>query len=227
MTVITRELAAKVLSIVDQGLSMGLGIATPGSMCVEAAVCYALGQPHGDRPECVGDVVRGFKVVLNDASWSSKTARAKGMRRIAIAQLGSTEIDMAKFSTHVLDETIKRILPFAMRLAAKGRGEEAEILAAADRVEKEGGLLSLNMAEEALTKSFSRFSLSQGLRTLRSLKEMPPSSSYISEKVVGATKSLAVGGEHTDTIFSMLADIGVEALTLCGAEGVQFLEVAG
>jgi len=49
---ITGELAAKVLAVVDAGLVKGLGEAVPGHMCVEAAVCYALGEPHSDAPSC-------------------------------------------------------------------------------------------------------------------------------------------------------------------------------
>jgi hypothetical protein len=47
-------------------------------MCVEAAVCYALGLPHSDNPPCVGYAVRQYKIRLNDSNWSSNEARAKG-----------------------------------------------------------------------------------------------------------------------------------------------------
>ena len=50
---ITQEIAAKVLEIVDAGLVGGVGKPVPGQMCVEAAVCYAMGLPHGDEPTCV------------------------------------------------------------------------------------------------------------------------------------------------------------------------------
>ena len=80
---ITRDIAAKVLHIVDQGLSKGLGEQAPGQMCVEAAVCYALGLPHGDDPGCVSPALRRLKIGLNDANWSSPQARAKGLRRLA------------------------------------------------------------------------------------------------------------------------------------------------
>ena len=46
--VINRKVAKRVLEVVDAGLSSGLGNPKPGEMCVEAAVCYALGLPHGD-----------------------------------------------------------------------------------------------------------------------------------------------------------------------------------
>lgn len=52
-TVIDISIAKKVLEVVDAGLSSGVGNPIPGQMCVEAAVCYALGLPHGDDPACV------------------------------------------------------------------------------------------------------------------------------------------------------------------------------
>lgn len=50
---ITEAIASKVMEVVDHGLTSGVGEPTPGKMCVEAAVCYALGEPHGDEPSCV------------------------------------------------------------------------------------------------------------------------------------------------------------------------------
>lgn len=87
---ITRALARKVLATVDAGLTRGLGRARPGAMCVEAAVCYALGEDHGDWPSCVSYQVRMMKIALNDQlHWRSRAERAAGLRRLAIAQLGS------------------------------------------------------------------------------------------------------------------------------------------
>ena len=57
---ITDELVQKIRTTVDAGLSHGLGRPEPGQMCVEAAVCYALGLPHTDEPMCVGSAVRAF-----------------------------------------------------------------------------------------------------------------------------------------------------------------------
>src|SRR5882672_7518738 len=87
---ITRAIAKRVLKVVDAGLSQGIGKPKPGEMCVEAAVCFALRLPHGDDPGCVSDGLRAIKIALNDLpEWSSPTARAKGLRRLAIVQLGT------------------------------------------------------------------------------------------------------------------------------------------
>ena len=88
---INENTVSSLLSVVDRGLSKGLGKPIPGQMCVEAAVCYSLGLPHGDDPLCVAYSLRQLKIIINDADWSSNAARAKGLRRLAVAQLGTKE----------------------------------------------------------------------------------------------------------------------------------------
>src|SRR5260221_7414315 len=88
---INRTTAQKVLKVVDAGLVSGIGVPKPGQMCVEAAVCYALDLPHRDNPECVAPALRALKLRLNDSSWSSPQVRARGLRRLAVAQLGSAD----------------------------------------------------------------------------------------------------------------------------------------
>ncbi|MGI0012904.1 MAG: hypothetical protein ACREBU_05605, partial [Nitrososphaera sp.] len=116
---LSKDIARKVLQIVDAGLVRGLGTRKPGHMCVEAAVCYAFDLPHGDNPPCVGKAVRAYKIRLNDSHWSSDAERAKGMRRVAIAQLGSDKIGQEAFQQELAIGTVKRILPIALRAAAK------------------------------------------------------------------------------------------------------------
>ena len=128
MSELSAEVAAKVLSTVDAGLVSGLGKQKPGQMCVEAAVCFALGLPHGDNPPCVGRAVRAYKIRLNDSRWSSDMARAKGMRRVAIAQLGSNQIDQRAFVDYVVIQGVRRILPIAARSAAKRNPKRADAI---------------------------------------------------------------------------------------------------
>jgi hypothetical protein len=142
MTVLSRDVAAKVLEVVDHGLTSGLGIAEPGKFCVEAAVCYALGLPHSDKPTCVSPVLRALKIALNDKAWSSPQARAKGLRRLAVAQLGSAgTLDEKAFLAQVVDMTIRKIVPRAMRVAAKMQRTDRHrgaMEAAALKCEQEG-----------------------------------------------------------------------------------------
>jgi len=140
--VIDRSVAAKVLATVDAGLVRGLGKPIPGQMCVEAAVCFALGLPHGDDPGCVAPALRSVKISLNEKNWSNNKARAKGLRGLAIAQLGSAGVlDEKQFLQHVIEMTIRKIVPHVLRAAA---GMEAnaphsdKLEAAAKRCEAEG-----------------------------------------------------------------------------------------
>ena len=140
MIQITREIATKVRDLVDMGLVHGQGEPIPGKMCVEAAVCFALGLPHGDDPGCVSAPLRRLKIRLNDSRWSSDMARAAGLRRLAIAQLGSRGVvDDTEFVKRVVEMSIRRSVPAALRSAAKVNPNHAEALeAAAVRCEREG-----------------------------------------------------------------------------------------
>lgn len=150
MTTITQTIAAKVLEVVDCGLVKGLGKPIPGMMCVEAAVCYALGEPHSDAPSCVSEAIRTLKIVLNDSIWSSSAARAKGMRRLAIAQLGSNQtIDDTEFAKRVVEMTIRKMLPIALRVTASIQKDYSDaLLAAATNCEVEGTRASALAARE-------------------------------------------------------------------------------
>jgi hypothetical protein len=107
---IDKKLARKILSIVDKGLVKGIGEPVPGEMCVEAAVCYAWGLDHSDEPPCVGEAVRHAKIALNDTNWSSSKARAKGLRKLAIAQLGSDKIDQERFMRCLIVNMFKKLV---------------------------------------------------------------------------------------------------------------------
>lgn len=88
---ITEAIAKKVLKTVDAGLTSGMGVPEPGKMCVEAAVAYAMGEDHNDQPKCVATWLANEKISMNDHYWDSDDDRAAGLRRVAIAQLGSAE----------------------------------------------------------------------------------------------------------------------------------------
>ena len=129
---ITREMATKVRDTVDAGLVSGVGRPFAGQMCVEAAVCYAMGLPHGDDPGCVDPALRRLKIRINDSAWSSNQARAKGLRRLALAQLGSAGVlDGEEFVRRVVDVTIRRVVPPALRAAATVNPTHADALEAA------------------------------------------------------------------------------------------------
>lgn len=95
----------KILRVIKAGLvGDTVGSPEPGQMCVESAVCYALGLEHSDQThqhECVGKAVNDVGIALNDMDWSSDEARAEGMKRFAVAQMGSNIIDQEAFTEKV------------------------------------------------------------------------------------------------------------------------------
>ena len=50
----------------------------------------------------VGKAVRSFEIRLNDTYWPSDQDRTKGLRKLAIAQLGSNQIDQLEFSKIII-----------------------------------------------------------------------------------------------------------------------------
>jgi hypothetical protein len=144
---LNEELVCKVRDTVNAGLVKGLGKPEPGKMCVEAAVCYAMGLPHSDQPTCVGRAVRAYKIRINDAKWSSNEARTAGLLKLAIAQLGSDTIDQRKFVKIVAEQTIRKTVPMALRAAKIRNPKHAEQLeVAAANCESEGTAASARQA---------------------------------------------------------------------------------
>jgi hypothetical protein len=142
---ITEGVARKVLETVDAGLVRGIGKPKPGQMCVEAAVCYAMGLPHGDEPSCVSPAIRALKIRLNDSAWSSNEARAQGMRRLALVQLGSAgAVDDEAFAKAVAKLAIQQCLPVALRAAASVQKDQKHV---------EALLKAAKVCEEKGTKS--------------------------------------------------------------------------
>lgn len=222
---ITEDIARKVVKVVSAGLVAGVGEPTPGKMCVEAAVCYALGEPHGDRPSCVHSVVRVFKVALNDGSWSSATARARGMKRVAVAQLGSTEIDPVCFVQYVAEQTIKRILPIVLR--------EAGLNEVATRCENEGtsaaAWAAAGVAARAVARAARDAAYAAGDAAQDAARAAAGAAAWAAQDAAGnAAYAAGVAARvKRDKILSLAAEIAVEALIICKSEGAQFLSLAG
>ena len=137
----TPEQRQRLIEIINAGLVRGLGEARPGSLCVEAAICLAMGEPHSDRPSCVAVPDGDFGIRINDAPWSSPEARAEALLPLALAQLGTAGTDRGPWLRRVVEGTIRQILPIALRVAARVHPEEqhrAALEAAAVCCEQEG-----------------------------------------------------------------------------------------
>src|SRR5262245_46412083 len=99
---ITKTLIDKVLNIITGGLTKGAGDMR-NTVCVQQAVSKACGKTeYGDHPTfCVAQETVGFGIGMNDRLWSSQQARADGMRRFAVAELGSNKVDCRGFNDKV------------------------------------------------------------------------------------------------------------------------------
>ena len=199
----------KLINIVNAGLSSGLGSPIPGKMCVEAAVCMALGLPHSDDPGCVATSFRSLKIGLNDQHWSSNKARAKGMLRLAIAQLGSKDVvNDAVFTKMVAEMTIRKILPIALRHV--GLHKEA------DRCEAEGTTKSARMAgrgADAANAASAADAASAALAAFALYAASAASAAYWTGVAVG----------DTDKILSMFAEEVVQIAIQLKSPGCEYL----
>ena len=248
---ITLDQARKVLEVVDVGLCGGIGNPVPGEMCVEAAVCFALGQPHGDDPECVNAAVRQFKIGLNDSKWSSNQARAQGMRRLAIGQLGTNDpsFDEKRFIDVLVEQTIRKIVPHALRAAVKTAKDErkASLEEAALRCERDGDRAAAGNARDdaaytAASAAADAYSASEATYAAFSAATIAAKTAYAyayayaandaasaCAKTASATAyAYSACAEATaldaDIALNISADIGVQALRAAGAHGIKLMD---
>ena len=229
---INREVAKKVLETVDRGLSCGLGEPVPGQMCVEAAVCYALGLPHSDDPKCVGYAVRQFKICLNDKSWSSPEARAKGLRRVAIAQLGSDSIDQRAFVEEVVLQTVRQILPIVLRAAGSmipGHKEALELVSVSCE-----SITAFSQAREiALKAKSAAYAAYAAYAAAYAADADADAAAYAADAAAAAAAAYAAAAdadaddrkEKRDSILSIAAEIAVQALIKLGSKGCEWLDL--
>lgn len=149
-TIDFKTVISKFDSILARGLRAGLVCWDDGDdeqMCVEAAVCAALGLPHGDDPKCVASSVRDYMIRINDSKWSSPTARATHLRDLGIAQLGSLGvIDDLEFVRMLAGKTIKILLPPLLRSVFDNN---AAVMLAADQCEQDGSCDAAKAAAKA------------------------------------------------------------------------------
>jgi hypothetical protein len=103
---ITKQLCTNALCIIDRGLSSGLNDGN-GKVCIEYAIAIASGTPEDkDGPRCVNRWLRDVKIYLNDnALWNNPRDRAKGLRRLGIAQLGTDK--QVNFKKRFIKELVK------------------------------------------------------------------------------------------------------------------------
>lgn len=241
--IITREMAEKVRDTIDAGLVQGLGKPIPGQMCVQAAVCFALGLPHGDDPPCVAPSVRSLLIRLTDSDqWSSPLARAQGLRRLGVAQLGSAGVlDEREFSRRVAEMTIRRVVPIALRAAAGRVPHHAAALeAAAVRCEHEGTSAAARTAAHAADVATAMIAAQVATHAACEAERAAWDAAAYADDVADAVAHAAVAAAATagavsciatadpsaaDRILGDFAEWVVAILMEMGAPGCQWLDL--
>lgn len=169
---INEEFAKKVLGLVDQGLSNGMGNGTPGAMCIEAVVAYASGEEINDHPKCVDHSLANQKINLNDSyGWESSHNRAVGLRRLAIAQLGTGLEDFSILDFGVRLTTKSQPLVNEYNAAAFGKAKAA-VVKATEKATKFSELREVGFVLNGLQSCFGEISTLTGYASL--LKNMDP-----------------------------------------------------
>lgn len=83
------EAIKKLFGLLDQGLCHGAGHIA-NEFCVQQAVSLAVGSNKTDKPWCIHSALRDLGIIMNDCNmWSSNKARADGLRRFAVAEMGT------------------------------------------------------------------------------------------------------------------------------------------
>ena len=211
---ITETQMKKVLDAIAPGLCAGLGNPIPGQMCVEAAVCFALGLPHGDNPSCVGSAVRAFKITLNDSSWSSNTARAKGMRKLALAQIGSDTLDQMAFGQACFIRGTQTLLPYVLRKSATQITEQEH----KDALEK-----SVKECEASKTLEEARAAVKSASASASAYAYASAYADAYAYAYTYASASAFFKDHLGDEFLTMTADIGLSVLVEMKSPGCEFL----
>ena len=229
MIELSNDLVIKLLATVDQGLVRGMGEPVPGQMCVEAAICYALGEGHSDKPSCVEPTVRSCKIALNDMSWSSDMARAKGMRKVAIAQLGSLGVvDAAQFAQRLATLTIQLIVPIALRAAAAEQNEphKSQLEDAAQACEQNPTQKTADAADAAAsaTASTAAHAAARAASAADAAAyAAADAAAYAADAAAYAAAYAADAAAYTDEILTVFADMILEVLIELESPGCEYL----
>ena len=226
----TRKIVLTILDLLRYGLTNGKGRPEPGKMCVEAAVCFAYGLPHGDEPPCVGYAVREFKIRLNDCWWPSNMDRANGMRELAIAQLGSNELDQMAFGKLMYLRGTQILLPFVFRKCA----DELSSKAGEEMREWADKLAAVTTFEEARSVARSASAhASAHASAYASASAYAHASAYASAYTYAYASASAYTSAYAPAsayfkhaLLKLTAQVGVDALKEMKSPGCRWLHLA-
>jgi hypothetical protein len=140
------------------------------------------------------------------------------MRKLAIAQLGTNDpsFDKAKFIELLIEQTIRQIVPHALRVAAKTAKDErkAFLEEAAVRCERDGDRAAAWNAREAA----SAYAYASAHATYAAANAAADAA-YAANAAADAAYAA-----NDDIALKMSADIGVQALRAAGAHGIKLMD---
>jgi len=221
-------IAKRILELCEYGLVCGVGTPEPGKMCVEALVKFAMGEPHGDNPPCVAPALRRLKIRLNDSRWSSDQARAKGLRRLAVAQLGSAGVlDEKEFAKRCATLAIKTCVPNALRTAAsvqKDPNRRAKLLAAAEKCEREPTRSSALDARSAAAAyaAYAAYAADAAAAYAAYADDAAYAAAYAADAAIAAAIAAADAVKRDEQLAAYCEGV-VQILVDMGAPGCQWL----
>lgn len=208
-------------------INEGTGEQLPAWRCESYTFYYPL-LPHDDDTKCVGWAVRYLVFHINNREWSSDEARAAGLRKLAVAQLGSDQLDQFRFAELVALKTVQKLCPLLFAELAKlaETDEDRESMKSAGRDCAE--VTSLEEAIEVLNRDIA------SARGLPHTLEIARSSAHalahghILAHALDLALFLALTLDHviaitSDEALTMLADICLEVLVEMGSPGCQHL----
>jgi len=193
----------------EKYLNLGLcaGLQDADMVCIEAAVALCSGEVLNDEPSCVLESANGYATTLNDAYWPTPQARAKRLRRFALAHIGTRDLNDKEFACRLSEQTIRQILPIALRAVGL---EEAALRCAAEGTKEAaraaaGWAAAAGEAVWAAREAAARAGWA-GEAARDSAKGSARSASYTSVVVVAKV------GPKGDSILTLSADIAAEIL---------------
>lgn len=227
----TIKTAHKIIDILSHGLSSGLGTPKPGEMCVEAAVCYAMDLPHSDKPNCVAESIRKFKIGLNDCNWSSNQARANGLRKLAVAQLGSNTINENLFVSELALGIIRKILPVILK--GKVSNEILQSCKTCTNLETGKAARAAAWAADAAhtanaAHAAARAAAHAADAANAAARAAADAAAWAAARAAGAAARAAAHAAdaadiNKDNILLMFAKVGLQALIKCKSPGCKWL----
>jgi len=165
-----------------------------------------------------------FAVAINDAQWSSPQARSKGLRRFALAHIGTRGLDEVEFSSRLAEQTIRQILPIALRKAGL---EEAAARCATEGT-KEAAVAAESAAEGASSAHAAAYAAGAAWNAMESARAWAAAAGGAAAREAAcaacdarsaawaagdaAWTADSAGGPESDEVLTLSANIAAEIL---------------